>query len=261
MGWESRGCSQHKYYTRSRKHNGRVIREYVGTGPSALIEANLDDLRRQEIVELRKLRLQELTRLTKADRIIRSLLVEMLQLELQVLRTLGFHSHRGQLRFSQTMETNVVSVWDKLRKANCGDPDSIEEAKAELVGPNRKMILEQAGDLARQSERLAFSNLGPDQKGAELAIREKMSALKLELAPSNPIEELMVDRIVQCWLQLHMAEILAMMQTPPIKAYESRVDSLNRRYLQALKTLTIVRSRSTRIFNSISIKISAGVGN
>lgn len=41
MGWD-RG----KYYSRSKKVNGRVVREYVGTGPEAELAARIDALAR-----------------------------------------------------------------------------------------------------------------------------------------------------------------------------------------------------------------------
>jgi hypothetical protein len=50
MGWEKRDRGG-LYYTRSKKINGRVVREYVGTGPLAELAALLDDedrLRREE---------------------------------------------------------------------------------------------------------------------------------------------------------------------------------------------------------------------
>jgi hypothetical protein len=43
MGWD-RG----RYYTRSKKVNGRVVREYVGTGYPAELAARLDALERQK---------------------------------------------------------------------------------------------------------------------------------------------------------------------------------------------------------------------
>ena len=42
MGWD-RG----RYYTRSRKVNGRVVREYVGTGEMAALAARIDAIQRQ----------------------------------------------------------------------------------------------------------------------------------------------------------------------------------------------------------------------
>jgi hypothetical protein len=46
MGWEKRARGG-LYYTRSRKINGRVVREYVGTGPLATLAAEMDALDRQ----------------------------------------------------------------------------------------------------------------------------------------------------------------------------------------------------------------------
>jgi len=45
MGWEQRERGG-LYYTKSRKVNGRVIREYVGTGPLAELTAEIYTLER-----------------------------------------------------------------------------------------------------------------------------------------------------------------------------------------------------------------------
>jgi len=47
MGWESRQRGG-LYYTRSRKENGRVIREYVGGGPLGQLAALEDEHERRQ---------------------------------------------------------------------------------------------------------------------------------------------------------------------------------------------------------------------
>jgi hypothetical protein len=94
MGWD-RG----RYYTRSRKVSGRVVREYVGVGRAAELAAQLDALAREkrqlEALELR----QEKAGLTALDDEIRALIETADLVARAALLVAGYHQHkRGEWR-------------------------------------------------------------------------------------------------------------------------------------------------------------------
>ena len=55
MSWETRPSSPHRYYTRSRREGGRIVREYVGRGPHAELAAEVDQITRTWTREEREL--------------------------------------------------------------------------------------------------------------------------------------------------------------------------------------------------------------
>jgi hypothetical protein len=97
MGWELRGGR--RYYTRSRKVGGRVLREYIGRGPEAELAAALDAARRAEQTRRRQAARAEQARLAGADSLLLSF-VELAELLARAsLVTAGYRQHaRGHWR-------------------------------------------------------------------------------------------------------------------------------------------------------------------
>src|SRR4051812_10486072 len=98
MGWETRRGSG-RYYTRSRKVNGRVIREYVGTGLVAELAAQQDaEERAQRLAERTQLQ-QEAVRWATAAAPLKELSQVLDGLTAAALFTAGYHQHhRGAWR-------------------------------------------------------------------------------------------------------------------------------------------------------------------
>ncbi|HLW63957.1 MAG TPA: hypothetical protein VKS79_01475 [Gemmataceae bacterium] len=93
MGWD-----KGRYYTRSKKVNGRVVREYIGAGEAGQLVARIDENER----ELKKAKRDaEHARRVKADALDASLddfckLAE--SLAHAALGVTGFHQHKGEWR-------------------------------------------------------------------------------------------------------------------------------------------------------------------
>jgi hypothetical protein len=102
------------------------------------------------------------------------------------------------------------------------------------------------GDLALQAE-LSFVNAAAgDNLLLKEALPRKLQRLREELAGPNPtpIERLLVERVVACWLQVQDADIrYAQAEDLSLALYEyyqRRMDRCHKRYLPALKTLATV---------------------
>ncbi len=104
MGWE-RG----RYYTRSRKVGGRVVREYVGAGRVAELVAQLDALQRQEREAKRAAWREVKAELDALEAGVVGLIRLTDLVAAAALRAAGFHQHKGQ--------------WRRKRHGNANPPD------------------------------------------------------------------------------------------------------------------------------------------
>ena len=137
------------------------------------------------------------------------------------------------------MEPTNETPWDVLREANEGDTTALATLRNELSGPNRGVLIFCSGNLPRQVERAALNVLGPQQSGAKIIIQENLIVLRKELAATNTIENLIVERITLTYLQLHLAEMKLLQSNSESRALQHRVESLSRSYLKAVRSQPI----------------------
>lgn len=94
MGWD-----KGRYYTRSKKVNGRVVREYVGTRELAELAAQMDALEREKrLLDALELR-DEKAELAALDDNLKALSEQTDLVARAALLAAGFHQHkRGEWR-------------------------------------------------------------------------------------------------------------------------------------------------------------------
>lgn len=98
MGWETRDRGG-RYYTRSRRVDGRIVREYVGCGRVAELTAALDAEDREQRLLEAQARRTEREQLEEDDRLLEQLCRATEALASLVLLNAGFRRHhRGEWR-------------------------------------------------------------------------------------------------------------------------------------------------------------------
>jgi hypothetical protein len=146
-------------------------------------------------------------------------------------------------------ETGVPTTPEEIRefleRAEGGDTSTRPILRQMLQDPG--MVELCGGDLAHQAEDWFIQSFGSDNLAWREAIRRKLELLRAELAGPNPtpVERLLVERIVACWLQVQDADMrYAQAKNISLASHEycqRRMDRAHRGYLSAIKTLALVR--------------------
>ena len=97
MGWETRANGGH-YYTRSRRIDGRVVREYIGCGEKGELAAAADAARRAEREAERAAIRAEQERIRAAERVLIDLGRTVDLVTCGALLAAGFERHKRQWR-------------------------------------------------------------------------------------------------------------------------------------------------------------------
>jgi hypothetical protein len=136
---------------------------------------------------------------------------------------------------------DLLALTDRAQK---GDKTTLPALREVLKDPVAVDLL--GGDLAHQAQLTLINKLS----GQNLLLREsltrKLELMRAEQAGTNPtpLERLLVERVVTCWLHLHHLETTYAgkeSMSLELGAYYQRcISSAQKRYLAAIKTLAAV---------------------
>ena len=134
-----------------------------------------------------------------------------------------------------------------LNKANKGNKQAFDDLSTRFDAT--AWFWEKVGNMAHQAQEAMLTGfLGADALLSHEGQRRKCVALRrdLEGAAPTPLERLLVDRVVLCWLHLHSAETLYAQNMRQLSLvqhdfYQRRLSLVQRRYLAAITALAQVR--------------------
>jgi len=148
---------------------------------------------------------------------------------------------------SREQAPDMGRLAELVQRAQQGDLSVLPLLRDALVAD--PAVWQQYGDLAAQAQEAWLQLLaGTDHLLAE-SVRLKLGALRHELGAegASPLEKLLIERIVACWLQTHYADALYAQARGPQSTASvrqelmKRQESSQRRYLAAIKQLALVR--------------------
>ena len=152
---------------------------------------------------------------------------------------------------------------DLVGRARTGDRTALPLLRRYLDA--HPEVWQRGGDLALHAQEVWLALLaGPDLFVAE-SVRRKLDDMKAELGGSNPtpLEALLVERILACWLQAHYADASYAQargpgSTPAVRTeLMKRQESAQKRYLASVKQLAVVRKLQVGIRPPAPLRLAA----
>ena len=152
---------------------------------------------------------------------------------------------------------------DLVGRARAGDPSALPLVRRYLDA--HPEVWRVGGDVARHAREVWVDLVaGPDPVAAE-AVRRKLDELTAALGGpgSTPLEALLVDRVVACWLQAHYADATYAQargpgSTPAVRTeLMKRQESAQRRYLASVKQLAVVRKLQSGLRPPAPLRLAA----
>ena len=147
---------------------------------------------------------------------------------------------------SSEIMTVAAQVEIAVKRADCGDQNALLATRRLFdMLPN---LWDAYGNLADAAERALVDLYAGQSVLTGEALRKRLAEMRVELEgpQASPLEKLLVERVVACWLQSYHADYayaraLKELPSKEVEFYQRRQDRAARQYLKALRSLADVR--------------------
>jgi hypothetical protein len=252
MPWVTRGTR--RYFYAAVRNGGRVEKHYLGGGEDGRLAALLVEQRRRQRQDARRARQAERERWDRATLGLLTLIRTADILARAALTAAGYHEHRGLWRRKKMLKLIDPETGEPTLDTQTGEVVALAHQGDPAVLPQLQELLDQrpdlwrwAGDLAAHARESLLGLASGNSLLVRESIRRKMDELAsgLEESSGSPLERLLVERVVLCWVQVHLADLDAIAQdqgaTPRATQARQRQNATQKRYVQAIKALASVR--------------------
>lgn len=145
---------------------------------------------------------------------------------------------------AKTDPTDMTELIKLFNRAASGDEKVLPTLRAVLKEP---FVANMLGNLAKFAIQPIIDRLSGKDLGVREGLLQKMENMRTDLAGPTPVplEQLLADRIVTCWLHLHDIErtyaLKGSMSLDLATYYQKSIDRAQKRYLTAIKSLAAIR--------------------
>jgi hypothetical protein len=177
------------------------------------------------------------------------------------------------LELSKDAKERLAELEELSAKAECGD----KAARAELrkaVRESSPEIVREASDIARRGQWGLIKTAAAGELLVEEALVARLDLMRREIGgpDPSPLEVLLTERVVSCWILLELLELLTSAQLVPpgknqrllphslLKFYLGWQEKANRQFLSAIRELAKVRRLQTGVPNSNTNNVQINLG-
>jgi hypothetical protein len=145
-------------------------------------------------------------------------------------------------------DLHIDRVESLVKRASAGDESAVPEIR-KLLDQAPQFVKVLGGDLAHNAQLMLVQAIAGKHISMREAMHRRMAQLRAELSgpDPDPLERLLVERVVVCWLHTYHADLLyAASKANEVTLIYSEFlqrqqDRAQRRYLAAIKSLAAVR--------------------